>query len=127
MTIVEIKTLNEIHHTCLLYGLKRAYMRFPMLVHNPLASPPPVRRNPERRPLLLGGGINPVSVQYYGCSMRVLCSKAGVAIEDVMDFARAVVDEYVALRHPYVKAEWQEESLVDMTSGTSIVALSLLS
>lgn len=47
MTTIRIKTSDDIHHTCMMYGLKLAYRRHPQLARNLNATPPPFRRNPE--------------------------------------------------------------------------------
>lgn len=103
MDIMTINTFEDIHHTCLMYGLKKAWLRFPFLVRNPLATPPPIRRNPQRPLLNIGGRFNPVNVQYYGKDIRILYEKERNTEEELIAFAKAVLEEYFNLRHPFMK------------------------
>ena len=123
MNIITIKTFEEIHHVCLMYGLKNAFGRFPFLVKNVLATPPPVRRKPERsRPLLLFRH-NPVNVQYYNKDIRISYDIEKAGTNEVMAFAKAVVEEYLILRHPYMKSDWNGERLSESASGHLIAEI----
>ena len=93
MNTISIKTGEEIHHTCLMYGLNRAYARYPFLARNPLATPPPFRRSPERPALFIGCGMSPVCVQYYKTDMRVLYKKNKVTADEAAAFAKAIMEE----------------------------------
>ena len=79
MERISIHTYEELHHVCLMYGLKNTYERFPFLARNVMATPPPVRRKPERTSPLL--------------------------------------EEYLILRHPYMKTSWEEMTLREKESG----------
>lgn len=117
MTNIQINAFEEIHHICLMYGLKMAYARFPFLVNNPVATPPPFRRNPKRPPLFMGTKINPVCVQYYGKDITILYNEAKVSEEEIVNFAKAVMEEYLHLRHPYMKRDWNGNSLTEPATG----------
>lgn len=120
MNTISIKTGEEIHHTCLMYGLNRAYARYPFLARNPLATPPPFRRSPERPALFIGCGMSPVCVQYYKTDMRVLYKKSKVTADEAAAFAKAIIEEYLALRHPFMKRKWEGGILMEETTGHTI-------
>lgn len=120
MNTISIKTGEEIHHTCLMYGLNRAYARYPFLARNPLATPPPFRRSPERPALFIGCGMSPVCVQYYKTDMRVLYKKNKVTADEAAAFAKAIMEEYLALRHPFMKRKWEGGILMEETTGHTI-------
>lgn len=120
MNTISIKTGEEIHHTCLMYGLNRAYARYPFLARNPLAPPPPFRRSPELPALFIGCGMSPVCVQYYKTDMRVLYKKNKVTADEAAAFAKAIMEEYLALRHPFMKRKWEGGILIEETTGHTI-------
>lgn len=117
MNIISINTFEEIHHVCLMYGLKKAFGRFPFLARNIMATPPPVRRSPERTRPLLGWKHNPVNVQYFRNGILLVYNEDKASERDVTSFAQAVVEEYLALRHPYMKASWDGNLLNETESG----------
>lgn len=117
MNTISINTGEEIHHTCLMYGLNRAYARYPLLARNPLATPPPFRRSPERPVLFIGCGMSPVCVQYYKTDIRVLYKKSKVTADEAAAFAKAIMEEYLALRHPFMKRKWESGKLMEETTG----------
>lgn len=121
MNIISIHTFEEIHHVCLMYGLKKAFCRFPFLVRNVMATPPPVRRRPDRSRPLLGLRHNPVNVQYYDKDIRILYE--GAETREIVEFAKAVVEEYLLLRHPYMKTTWTEKKLTETASGHFIAEI----
>lgn len=106
---------------CLICGLKKAYGRFPFMACNPMATPPPVRRKPERARPLLGWKRNPVNVQYYKNDILILYN---AALSDVLVFAKAMIDEYLALRHPFMKTVWDDSMLKESVSGHVIAEIS---
>lgn len=117
MKRILINTFEDIHHVCLMYGLKNAFRRFPFLVRNTMATPPPVRRNPKKsRPLLLQK-LHPVNVQYYRNEIVVFYDSDKFGKDEIIAFSKAVIEEYLALRHPYMKIEWVEETLKGTASG----------
>lgn len=116
MGTIKINTFEEVHHTCLMYGLKRAYGRYPFLVNNVMATPPPFRRSPELPELFIGGSINPVCVQYYKQAIVVMYKDDKVSSKEASQFSQAVVEEYLKLRHPYMKGVWCEQRLVEETT-----------
>ena len=116
MNTIKIETFEEIHHVCLMYGLKNAYCRFPFLTDNTLASPPPVRRNPSRAGLPIFLKRNPVNVLYYDRDLRVVFDENRIASKEAEEFAKAIIDEYLTLRHPYMKAVWNGRSLLESAS-----------
>ena len=59
-----------------MYGLKRAFERFPFLAANIMATPPPIRRKPEKSAPLLWFRRNPVNVQYLKGAKKVLTAAA---------------------------------------------------
>ena len=117
MTSVSIDTFEDIHHVCLMYGLKQAFRRFPFLAHNIMATPPPLRRNPERPALLIGCRTNPVSVQYYRKAMQVIYNEEKVSIREAQEFSKAVMEEYLHLRHPFMKHQWSDNRLLEISTG----------
>lgn len=114
MERISIHTYEELHHVCLMYGLKNTYERFPFLARNIMATPPPVRRKPERTSPLLGWKRNPVNVQYYKNDILILYNTEPY---DVLAFAKALLEEYLILRHPYMKTSWEEMTLREKESG----------
>ena len=116
-----IHTFEEVHHMCLICGLKKTYGRFPFMACNPMATPPPVRRKPERTRPLLGWKRYPVNVQYYKNDILILYN---VEPDDVLAFAKAMVDEYLAIRHPYMKTVWEDNTLKEIASGHVIAEIS---
>lgn len=114
MERISIHTYEELHHACLMYGLKNTYERFPFLARNVMATPPPVRRKPERTSPLLGWKRNPVNVQYYKNDILILYNTEPC---DVLAFAKALLEEYLILRHPYMKTSWEEMTLREKESG----------
>lgn len=114
MERISIHTYEELHHVCLMYGLKNTYERFPSLARNVMATPPPVRRKPERTSPLLGWKRNPVNVQYYKNDILILYNTEPC---DVLAFAKALLEEYLILRHPYMKTSWEEMTLREKESG----------
>lgn len=124
MKTISIKTFEEIHHTCLMFGLKQAYLRFPFLAGNILTTPPPIRRNPERKPLVFGGGIlNPVTVQYFRKDITVLYNEAKASEQEATVFAKAVVEEYLRLRHPYMKYILDGNVFTETSTGHQIAVI----
>lgn len=121
MKIVSINTFEEIHHVCLMYGLKKAFGRFPFLVRNVMATPPPVRRRPDRSRPLFGFRHNPVNVQYYNKEIRILFEDAGP--KEITEFAKAVIEEYLKLRHPYMKTTWDGMKLKEAASDHLIAEI----
>lgn len=117
MRTVTIKTGEEIHHTCLMYGLSRAFARYPFLTGGTLVTPPPFRRSPERPPLFIGCGTSHVCVQYYKTGIRVLYRKSKVTADEAAAFAKAIIEEYLALRHPFMKVKWEGGRLLEETTG----------
>jgi len=116
-----IHTFEEVHHMCLIYGLKKTYGRFPFMACNPMATPPPVRRKPERTRPLLGWKRNPVNVQYYKNDILILYN---ADLGEVVVFAKAMIDEYLVLRHPYLKTVWEDNLLKESASGHVIAEIS---
>lgn len=117
MKRLAIQTFEEIHHVCLMYGLKRAFERFPFLAANIMATPPPIRRKPEKSAPLLWFRRNPVNVQYFKNDILVVYNAEKAGYEEVSAFARAVMDEYLTLRHPYMKIVWENNILKEAASG----------
>lgn len=117
MNTVSINTFEDIHHLCLMYGLKKAYQRFPFLVHNIMATPPPFRRNPDRPRLFIGAKLNPVCVQYFRKDIILLYDETRVKENEIAEFAKAVVEEYLVLRHPYMKHAWEGGKLLESATG----------
>ena len=117
MKRIEIKTTEEIHHICLMNGLKSAFLRFPFLADNIMATPPPVRRKPEKTRPLLGFRRNPVNVQYYNKDILVLYDENKAAASEATVFAKAVMEEYLAFRHPYMKISWEGCRLKEEATG----------
>lgn len=120
MNIISINTFEDIHHVCLMCGLRNAFRRFPFLVDNVMAPPPPVRRNPGRPRLLIGFRRNPVNIQYYRKCIQVLYDVNRTNTNEVAAFAKAVLEEYLSLRHPYMKTAWNSEKLEETASGHMI-------
>lgn len=127
MDKIAIHTFEEIHHVCLMYGLKKAFCRFPFLARNIMATPPPVRRSPERTRLLLGQKANPVNVQYYKSDILIVYNAEKAAVQEVLSFAKAVIEEYLLLRHPYMKTDWEGDILKESSSGHLIAEIAPLS
>ena len=123
MNIISINTFEDIHHVCLMYGLRNAFRRFPFLVDNVMAPPPPVRRNPERPRLLIGFRRNPVNIHYYRKGIQVLYDENRANENEVAAFAKAVVEEYLALRHPYMKTRWNSKRLEETASSHLIAEI----
>lgn len=123
MTSLSINTFEDIHHVCLMYGLKKAYARFPFLAGNIMATPPPVRRNPERRQLSLGTKANIATVQYYSKDIRVLYDETRTNENEITEFAKAVMEEYLTLRHPYMKTSWDGCRLTESSSSHLIAEI----
>ena len=118
-----ITTFEEIHHVCLMYGLKKAFARYPFLVNNIMATPPPVRRNPERTCSLFGFRHNPVNVQYFKKDIFILYDESRTSHDDIQAFAKALVEEYLSLRHPYMKTGWNGTRMEEAVSGHLIVEI----
>lgn len=118
-----INTFEEIHHVCLMYGLKKAFCRLPFLTSNILATPPPVRKNPERPSLLPGFRRTPVTVQYFKKDIYILYDENKVVPEDALAFAKAVMEEYLAFRHPYMKTCWKDLILSECSSDHAIAEI----
>lgn len=123
MKNISINTFEDIHHLCLMYGLKQAYLRFPFLARNIMVTPPPFRRNPKRPLAFIGGKFNPVCVQYYGKDIRVIYDEARVSDGDIYAFSQAIVEEYLRLRHPYMKYTFGEDSFAEQASGHVIARI----
>ena len=100
-----------------MYGLKNAFRRFPFLVRNTMATPPPVRRNPKKSSPLLLQKLHPVNVQYYRNEIVVFYDSDKFGKDEIIAFSKAVIEEYLALRHPYMKIEWVEETLKGTALG----------
>lgn len=121
MTSITIRTYEDIHHVCLIYGLKRAYMRYPSLTDNVLASPPPFLRSPKLKRLFIGSKINPVSVQYCKKEITVLYDEERVSNDEIANFSKAIVEEYFGTRHPYAEHEWNGNAFA--TAGRSVAEI----
>lgn len=123
MTTVTITTFEDIHHVCLMYGLKQAYRRYPFLVHNIMATPPPFRRNPARSRIFIGSRLNPVNVHYFKKEISIIYDEGRVPDSDIHAFAAAVVEEYLRLRHPYMAYEWNDRKMTEPSSGHLIAEI----
>lgn len=121
MMTITINTFEEIHHVCLMYGLKMAYQRFPFLADNIMATPPPFRRNPRSRSVFIGRG--PVCVQYFQKEMMVRYDEKRVTPEEISAFSKAIVEEYMRLRHPYMRRIWTDSRLTEQASGHLIAEI----
>lgn len=117
MKKLNIYTFEELHHVCLMHGLKKAFLRLPFLCNNPLASPPPIRRKPDRKPLFISKTLNPVSVQYFRQDVQIFYDETRVADSEACSFARMLLEEYLQFRHPYMKSVWNANSLLELSSG----------
>lgn len=106
-----------------MYGLKQAYLRLPFLARNIMATPPPFRRNPQRPTVFIGGKSNPICVQYFGKDIRLLYDEARVSEGDIYAFSQAVVEEYLRLRHPYMKYTFGEDRFAESASGHVIARI----
>lgn len=123
MKSITINTFEDFHHLCLMFGLKKAYMRYPFLAGNMMATPPPFYRNPERKRLFIGSRINPICVQYHNKDVVILYDEARVADSAVPEFAKAIMEEYLHLRHPYMATEWEGLSLVEASTKIQIAEI----
>lgn len=113
MTSISVNINEGIHHVCLIYGLKKAYSRYPSLTHNILAPPPPFMRNPRQKRMFIGNRLDPVSVQYYKNEITVIFD--AVAPESVTEFTKAIVEEYFSIRHPYTEYRWDNYRFISST------------
>lgn len=120
MTIT-INTFEDIHHLCLMFGLKSTYLKYPFLANNPLAAVPPIHRNPERTGIF--GRNKPLKVLYYKKSITIVYDEQKHEAEVMKAFARTLVNEYLALRHPYMKREWDGERLVEPDTVSTIAEI----
>ena len=118
-----IHTFEEVHHVCLMYGLKQAYEKFPFLAKNPMATPPPVRRKPERTKPLIGFKNNPAYVQYFKDDIYIVYELEKSSEADAMAFAKAVMEGYLGFRHPYMKSAWEGDILKESASGHVIAEI----
>lgn len=123
MKSITINTFEDLHHLCLMYGLKKTYMRFPFLVSNVLATPPPFHRNPERKRIFMGYGNNPICVQYHRKDMVILYDETRIADSAVPEFAKALMEEYLHLRHPYMSMQWDDSRLVESRTKVQIAEI----
>jgi len=120
MKILTLHTFEDVHHICLMNTLKYTYSRFPYLVNNIMATPPPIRRKPERTGVLLGMRRNPVNVQYYKNIIQILYDETKTNQNEMETFAKVLMEDYLALRHPYMKIAWEEARLKDSLTGRLI-------
>lgn len=116
MNHITINTFEDIHHVCLMYGLKKAFGRFPFLAINIMATPPPVRRRPDRTTPLIGFRHHPVNIQYYKKDIQIIYNETKTGESEMLAFSKAVVEEYLLLRHPYMKTIWKENRLEETDS-----------
>lgn len=123
MKSITINTFEDLHHLCLMYGLKKTYMRYPFLAGNIMATPPPFHRNPERKRFFLGSRANPICVQYHKKDIVILYDEEKVADSVVPEFAKALMEEYLHLRHPYMAREWDGSRLVESSTRTQIAEI----
>lgn len=123
MKSIEINSNEDLQHLCLMFGLKKAYHRYPFLVRNIIATPPPYHRNPERSRIFIGSKLNPVCVQYHKKNIVILYDDAKVTDSAIFEFSKAVMEEYLRLRHPYMAIEWEGSRLVEKTSKTLIAEI----
>lgn len=123
MNSISINTFEDLHHLCLMYGLKKAYMRYPFLTNNVLATPPPFHRNPKRSLTFIGCKTNPLCVQYFKKDITILYDETRLTQTAVQEFGKAVVEEYLHLRHPYMKIEWEETKLMEPTTKTIVAEI----
>ena len=65
--------------------------------------------------------VNPVKVQYFKKDLTVLYDTNRVRIEEATAFAKAVIEEYLVLRHPYMNTSWNKQQLLE-TSSAHLVA-----
>lgn len=125
MAEISITTFEDIHHVCLMYGLQQAYRRFPFLASNILMTPPPFRRNPKRPHIFIGRKTNPICVQYHKKDILVIYDEERVTVKVATEFAKAIMEEYLRLRHPYMKHVWNERILVESTTQHQIAEVIL--
>ena len=123
MKRLSIHTFEEVHHVCLMYGLKLAYEKFPFLAKNSMATPPPVRRKPERTKPLIGFKNNPAYVQYFKNDIYIVYDAEKAGEPEASAFAKAVIEEYLGFRHPYMKTTWDGDILKESSSGHIIAEI----
>lgn len=123
MKSIDINTFEELHHLCLMFGLKKAYMRYPFLAVNVLATPPPFHRNPQRKRLFIGSRTNPVCVQYHKKDIVILYDDERVTDPVITEFSKALMEEYLHLRHPYMLTEWDGRRLVESSVKTQVAEI----
>lgn len=58
-----------------------------------------------------------MNVQYFKNDILVVYNAEKAGYEEVSAFARAVMDEYLTLRHPYMKIVWENNILKEAASG----------
>lgn len=123
MKTIKINTFEDFQHLCLMFGLKKAYMRFPFLVNNILATPPPFHRNPNRPHVFIGSKLNTVCVQYHKKDAVILYDESKTTESVIVEFAKTIMEEYLDLRHPYMQTEWTERILVEKSTKTPIAKI----
>lgn len=123
MKSIEINSNEDLQHLCLMYGLKKAYQRYPFLVRNIMATPPPYHRNPDRSRIFIGSKINPVCVQYHKKDIVIIYDDERVTDPAICEFSKAVMEEYLRLRHPYMATEWEGRRLVETSTKTLIAEI----
>lgn len=121
--MIRIKTNDDIHHTCLMYGLKLAYRRHPQLARDLNATPPPFRRNPELPRRFIGGRMAPVCVQYYNNDIIVLHN--GIETPVVKEFARSIMEEYLRIRHPFLLYKWNGDKMMSVNDADEIATINI--
>ena len=119
---------EPLQHVCLMHGLKQTYGKMPFLnkrvlevrgkrvaLDNPTA-PPPMMTNPDRR-TGIRGTKNMVGVSYWKNKLSIEYREDMCSCEDITAFANNLIEDYLHVRHPFMKITLQDGRCHEQTSG----------
>ena len=128
MKTVTVIFEEPLHHVCLMHGLKQTYGRMPFLNKRVLevrgkvmtidniAPPPPMMKNPSRR-TGIRGTRNMVGVSYWKNKLSIEYREDMCRCEDITAFVNSLIEDYMHIRHPFMKISIKDDKCHEQTSG----------
>lgn len=123
-----------LHHTCLMYGLKRTFEKMPflnkrvlyvsgkiMLTDN-IVAPPPMMSNPRQK-LGCKRVRNIVDVSYWKERLSVEYDDALCKNDDATAFVEALIRDYLHYRHPFKNVSIESGRVLDVAGGNIVAEI----
>lgn len=125
---------ENIHHTCLTFGLKRSFEKMPFLNRKTLnikgcnrlidniVSLPPMMRKIEKS-LDKRKNRNIVEVSYFKNKLSVEFNEEFCNQDEISAFFNTLIIDYLSFRHPYMQINISEKKVCESLSGHIIAQI----